>query len=258
MKKLSSILALLILVTFSIDTVYASLPKIGVSAKVSALKSRRAALTSKGVFKKLSRANDLSAKEKYTQALNILEKLLVQTKKRPYEYAQTLQSRAFVYSSKGDYKKAIRDFEEVVRLGSLPYQPTISSMYTLSQLYAQIGNSKKALKLLEEWFQSVEQATPAAYVFYGTMLFEQGKKKEALANVDHAISISNSPKENWLKFSVAINFELGNFKNAERSLRILTQMNPKEKQYWRQLAGTYLNLNDYPKALATFELAYKW
>ncbi len=254
---ITQILLGMILVLFTLEG-FASLPKIGVSQKVSALKSRRAALTSKNVFKKLQRANELSTSENYDKALSILDKLLSQTKERPYEYSQALQSRAFVFASQGKYKKAIADFEEVLKVGALPYGPTVSSMYTLSQLYGQIGNSKKALKILMEWFQSVEEAKPQAYVFYASMLFEQGKKKQALENVDYAISKSSNPKENWLKLSVALNFELNQFKNAERSLRILTQMKPGNKQYWKQLAGTYINLNDFKQALATFELAYKW
>lgn len=234
------------------------LPRIAVPEKMTALKKRRAALTTKKTFKKLQRAHQLMTKEEYAKAENILNALLKSTEKRPYEKAQVLQTLAYVYAQKDQFKTALSYFRQALRLNALPAAPTLSTMYSIAQIFASQGKNASARKQLLDWFTHVKSPQPNAYVLYAVLLFEKGKKRASLANLNHALTLTDKPQESWLKMTVSLNFEMGHYREAEELLRQLIEINPSEKKYWKQLAGTYLNLNNYPKGLAALELAHKW
>ena len=225
--------------------------------KASALKKRRAALTSKSTHKKLSRAHTAFSKEKYSQALNILKKLEEKLKSRPFELAQVYQTLGFIYANQDKMTEALDYFEKSQALKTLPMSPTLSSMYTVAQINISLEKYKEGLDELVSWFHHVKKPNAQSYILAATALFELKKKKAALVFVNKAIKMTPKPPENWLQFSVALNYENKNYKEAASSLRILTESYPHKKKYWKQLTGVYLSLDKTRMALATIQMAHK-
>ena len=221
------------------------------------LKSRSAALTSKGTHRRLSRAHTLMAKNKLDDAIAMLDRLMKSTANRKHEQAQVMQAMGFAYAQKENYKKALKYLQGSVDLGVLPYSPTLSTLYTIAQVHLAQDDYKTALKKLDEWFTLADEPSPDAYVMKATIFAQQKKSKEALALVTKAIDMTDKPKETWLAFAVAMNYELEQYKEALRLLEKLVGLFPAKKKYWKQLTGTYLNLENNKKALATMELADK-
>jgi tetratricopeptide (TPR) repeat protein len=221
------------------------------------LKDRKASLTSEGTHRRLSRAHELLSKDKLGEAIDVLERLLSSTEKRPHEKAQVLQNLGFAYAQKENYKKALQYLQASLDLNVLPYSPTLSTLYTIAQVNVAQENYDLALKQIEEWFKLADEPSADAYVLKATIFAQKKKSKEALALVTKAIDMTTEPKESWLSFAVAMNYELENYKESARLLEKLAAFYPEKKKYWKQLAGVYLNLEKNPQALATMELAHK-
>ncbi|MCJ8276078.1 MAG: tetratricopeptide repeat protein [Bdellovibrionales bacterium] len=240
----------LVVVAFSFAVSHAAISK-------EELKSRRSALTSKGTHRRLSRAHALMAKDKLDDAIAVLNRLLKSTEKRPHEKAQVLQAMGFAYAQKEKFGKALSYLQQSIDLGVLPYNATMSTLYTIAQVNVAQEKHGVALKKINEWFSLADEPSPDAYVLKATIFAQTKKQKEALRLVTKAIDMTDKPKESWLSFAVAMNYELDKFAEAARLLEKLAGLYPEKKKYWKQLSGVYLNLEKNPQALATLELAHK-
>lgn len=240
----------IVVLLFTVNSSFAELSK-------DELKNRRAALTSKGTHRRLSRAHGLLGKNKLDDAIDVLNRLLKSTANRSYEKAQVLQAMGHAYAQKEKFKQAIGYLQQALDLNALPYNPTLSTLYMIAQLNVAQENYAAALKQINQWFRLADEPSPDAYVVKATIFAQQKKQKEALALVTKAIDLSKKPKESWLAFAVAMNYELNKYKEAARLLEKLAGLYPEKAKYWKQLAGVYLNLEDNKNALATLELAHK-
>lgn len=221
------------------------------------LKNRAAALTSKGTHRRLSRAHELMAKNKVKDAIDVLKRLEKSTAKRPHELAQVLQALGFAYAQKEDYKGALKVMLQALKLNALPYNPTLSTLYTIAQVQMAQENYKGSEKTLQSWFALADEPSPDAYVLLASIHAQKKDQKKALELVTKAIDMTKEPKESWLSFAVAMNYELKRYKESARLLEKLAGLYPEKKKYWKQLSGVYLNIDKNSKALATLELAHK-
>jgi tetratricopeptide (TPR) repeat protein len=221
------------------------------------LQNRKATLTSEGTHRRLTRAHDLMGKGKLDDAIEVLTRLDSSTAARPHENAQVLQTLGFAYAQKEKYDLAISHFQRALDLKVLPYSPTLSTIYTMAQVMVATERYDQALKNINLWLSLADEPSADVYVLKATIFAQQNKNKEALELVTKAIAMSKEPKESWLAFAVAMNYQLENYKESARLLEILANNYPEKKKYWKQLAGVYLNLEKNPKALATMELAHK-
>ncbi len=224
--------------------------------KIKELKKRRAPLTSKKAFRKLQRIYSLMDKKEYGKAETMILKLLKKSN-RPFQKAQNFQTLAHLYIRQDKLGQAISFFNQALSLNTLPLGHTLSTMYSVVQILASQGKNLQAKKKLEDWFQYVEKPQPQAFVLYASLLFEQGDKKGALVNINHALKLTKDPKESWLRMAVVLNYEAKDYATVEKLLRRLVEINPNKRKYWQQLSSTQLILNHSSKSLASLELAYK-
>lgn len=225
--------------------------------RVSQLKSRATGLISEAANRRLMRAHELATEEKYADAIELLTSYLDNTSIRANEKAQFQQNLGFVLAQKGDYSKAIKYLQDALKANQLPYSPTLSTQFALAQLYLAKEEYNKAIEAIQEWFKIAESPKPESYIVLATAYSQTGKKQEALALVEKAIAESEKPSESWLLFALGLNFEMEKWAKCAEYLEYLTAQYPKKSQYWKQLAGVYLNLDKNAKALAVLELAYK-
>ena len=251
-KNISLLLAFIAIVLLAVPQAFA-----GIRLNKNELKNRAAALTSKGTHRRLSRAHELMAKNKVKDAIDVLKRLEKSTAKRPHELAQVLQALGFAYAQKEDFKGALKVMTQALKLNSLPYNPTLSTLYTIAQVQMAQENYKASEQTLKSWFALADEPSPDAYVLLASIHAQKKDQKKALELVTKAIDMTNEPKESWLSFAVAMNYELKRYKEAARLLEKLAGLYPEKKKYWKQLSGVYLNIDKNKQALATLELAHK-
>ena len=143
------------------------------------LQQRKMGLISKSTHKRLERASLYLRHEKYNKAQEIYLELLKQTENRKDEYAQIWQQLGFMLAQKGDMDKAIKALENSVEVNALPYQLTMSSLYTLAQLNLAQEKFEKSEEVMRRWFGLAEGPQAEAYILMGSILFQQDKNRSS-------------------------------------------------------------------------------
>ena len=194
--------------------------------------------------------------DKIDSALSILKRLLKSTENRPGEKARVFQALGFAHGQKQNYKKARRFFYQSIGMNVLDYSSTLTSLYNLAQMDVTLENYVEALKSIDLWLSLADEPSPEAYILKASILAQEKKYKKALNLINKALALA-PPRESWLAFAVAMNYELKKYFEAMVLLEKLVAQYPEKKKYWKQLVGVYLQLDKNQKALATIELAYK-
>jgi tetratricopeptide (TPR) repeat protein len=221
--------------------------KAGDKAKGSGL-SRR-------VAEKLEKAIDLFEDDRFDEALSVVDALAKRRRLRPPEVAQIHRFRGYILVAKGNSEGAAPEFEKALAQHALDAFAEQQTMYSLAQLYTQLGSYDQALALIETWFASEKNPKPDAYFLKAMILVQQEKFQAALEPARAAVDLRDDPPESWVQLLVAIYIELEDYPNVAANLERLISISPHKKQYWVQLAAVQNHLRQDEKALATLRLA---
>jgi tetratricopeptide (TPR) repeat protein len=210
---------------------------------------------SKPVADKLLAANELLAKDKYDDALEIVDGVSKRRSLKPPELAQIHRFRGYIFASKSMPEKAAEELK--LALDQHAFDPSTEQLttYSLAQIYTQIGRYDRALEVIDEWFQTAESPPADAYYLKAMILVQQEKFDAALEPAKKAIEMTPAPRESWIQLLAAIYIETRDYPNVAATLERLVGMSPNKKQYWVQLAAVQHHLERDAKAAATLRLA---
>ena len=146
-------------------------------------------------------------------------------------------------------------------LDALPVPVAQQVRYSLAQLYLAEGQFKKSVVTMKEWFKiaetTEEKPQAHAYITLASAYVQLSDYKNAIPPTKKAIAMSKNPSESWYQLLMSAHYELKQFKSVAGVLKILTTKYPKNKRYWTQLSGIYMELNQERNALSTLEMAHK-
>lgn len=212
-------------------------------------------------FRTVNKVQELIATEKYSDAISKLNSALGSTKKKKYDRAVLLQQMGFLYSLKDDYPKAAKYFTEALKLDALPVPVAQQVRYSLAQLYLAEGKFKQSVNTMNEWFKiaetTEEKPQAHAYITLASAYIQLEDYRNAIPPTKKAIAMTKNPSESWYQLLMSAHYELKQFKNVAGVLKILTTKYPKNKRYWTQLSGIYMELKQERNALSTLEMAHK-
>ncbi|TOM44846.1 hypothetical protein CGH79_18785, partial [Vibrio parahaemolyticus] len=204
-------------------------------------------------FRTVNKVQELIATEKYADALSKLNSALSSTSKKQYDRAVLLQQMGFLYSLQDDYPKAAKYFADALSLNALPVPVAQQVRYSLAQLYLAEGQFKKSVATMNEWFKiaetTEEKPQAHAYITLASAYVQLEDYKNAIPPAKQAIAMSKEPSESWYQLLMSAHYELKQFKSVAGVLKILTTKYPKNKRYWTQLSGIYMELNQERNAL---------
>lgn len=212
---------------------------------------------SKAVAEKLMAAYELMQNDKYDESLAVIDALAERRKLKPPEIAQIHRFRGYILVNKGMTEKAAAEFEKSLAQKALDPSAEQVMMYSLAQIYTQLGKYDAALALMNTWFQTQETPKPDAYYLLAMILVQQENFKAAVEPARKAIELSEQPKESWVQLQVVIYTQLKDYANVAEALERLVAISPGKQQYWLQLAAVQKHLEREAKALATLQLAYE-
>ncbi|MFQ5535086.1 MAG: tetratricopeptide repeat protein [Sphingomonadales bacterium] len=225
-------------------------------------KTRKVQTLSERVFKKLMEAQELMEIEQYTEALVVLNDARKIRRLKAYDRAMIHQLTGYVYSSQENYKDAVVEFEQLVRVGaeSAPEGVLASTLYNLGQMYMVLEEWRKGIESLKKWFAITTNPGPEPHMLMAQGYSQTGEFKKAIPFAEKAIALAKEqgkiPKENWYQFLMGMHFELQDYPRIAEVLQILVDLYPK-KTYWLQLSGVYSELKQEKKQLGTMEVAYE-
>lgn len=221
------------------------------------LEVRGGGLVSDLTSRRMTRASNEIAAERYDRAIELLLSLVEASAANRYENALALQTLGVTYIQNNQVDMAVKTLERALTANSLPYEPTMQVYYTLAQIYIATQKYPQAKLKLNEWFYLTRAPSPDANILMAAIFAEEKNYKKALEYVEQALKMTEEPLEQWLSFAASLYYETGNLAKAANMFERLTQINPRQRQYWRQLSGIYITLDRGEEALSAMILANK-
>ncbi len=216
-------------------------------------------LMSESTYNRLNEAAELIGEEDYSEAISVLENLR-KSSLSDFEKATVEQYLGFLAAQRERYEDAIGHFSEAVRLNQLPNQTHFEMILQIAQLYNALERYDEALEQLDFWFCiSTEEAKKVAevWVLKASLHLQQDDYREGLAAMNQAIEIAEEVPESWYRTKLGILLELEEYRPAVDVAKILIEVNPDRKEYWSQLSGIFMELDESRNAMATLHLAYR-
>ncbi len=212
---------------------------------------------SKPVAEKLLAAYELLQNDKYDESLALVDALAQRRRLKAPETAQIHRFRGYIFVNKGMSEQAAAEFEKSLAQQALDPDAEQVMIYSLAQIYTQLGRYDQALALMNAWFQAEQNPKPDAYYLKAMILVQQENFAAAVEPAKSAIERSPEPRESWVALLVVIYSQLKDYPNVAATLERLIAISPGKQQYWVQLAAVQKHLEREAKALATMQLAYE-
>jgi tetratricopeptide (TPR) repeat protein len=222
-----------------------------------AAKKQKGTGISKPVAEKLLAAYELLQNDKFDDSLLIVDQLAERRRLKPPEIAQIHRFRGYIFVNKGMSDKAAAEFELALAAQALDPAAEQVMIYSLAQIYTQLGQYDAAIGLMNRWFESEPNPKPEAYYLKAMILVQQENFAAALEPARTAVESSPEPRESWLQLLVVIYSQQKDYPNVAETLARLVSLSPAKQQYWLQLAAVQKHLEREADALATMQLAYE-
>ncbi len=254
---MKNFLSFLILALFSFNAHSLEMNKPKLDQLKKELEIRGGGLVSDLTSRRMTRASNEIAAERYDRAIELLISLVEASSANRYENALALQTLGVTYIQNNQVDKAIETLERALNANALPYEPTMQVYYTLAQIYIATQKYAQAKLKLNEWFYLTRAPSPDAFILLAAVFAEEKNYKKALEYVEEALKLTQTPLEQWLSFAASLYYETNDLAKAAKMFEKLTEINPKQRQYWRQLSGIYITLDRGDEALTAMVLAHK-
>ncbi|MEJ0040319.1 MAG: hypothetical protein WDO68_30560 [Gammaproteobacteria bacterium] len=199
-------------------------------------------------------ASALIAKNKNDDAIEKLRKLA--DSGTDFDKAVVQYNLGFAYTGKNDNASATKSFAKALSYNALPQQQHEQLQYNLGQLYILAGQPDEGIKALIAYVSEACTPVPAdAHIFLANALAEHKRYKDALPQIDLALSKAKAPKESWLQLKLAIAYELKDFKECAQTLVRIIAIAPAKPEYWKQLSSLFYEMKQDTEAVAVLALA---
>ena len=209
---------------------------------------------SEAVYYGVDEANKLIAKKQMDDAIEKLTKL--SDNGSDFDKAVVNYNLGFAYSSKNDYANAAKSFAKAIALKALPRQQHQQLQFNLGQLYIVAGQHEEGIKTLQDYIAGACTPPPAeAHIFLANALIEKKRFKDAVPQIDLALSKAKAPNQTWLEMKLAVNYELKDFKACAESLVQLIGLAPTKPDYWKQLSTMFFEMKEDMDAVAVLAVA---
>lgn len=218
----------------------------------------------------------------FDAALQTIGGLLTPAAPESYDRALLLQIKAQILLQKEQYAAAIVPLEECVKISDRNHyfdeRATQDLVYYLAQLYYQEATSTKdtakqkeyfvsASNYISRWLKNTKKANPDAQLFAASILYNQAQLNpekvdmdliaKAQAEVQKGLLMSPKPKDTFYVLLLATYQQQNKVAESAEVLELLVKLFPNNKNYWAQLAASYLNLQQDVRTILTIERAQK-
>ncbi len=203
----------------------------------------------------LTEAIDALNAEQYGAADAAIAKLSMD-KLSPYERGRVEQILATIADSREDYPSAQAHLQAAINSGGLNEQEVSQASYQIAQLYLAQEKWREGAAAMEAWISTATKPNSSAYYLLAVAYYQQELYKKALPPAQKAVDLAEKPQESWIQLVLALHLQEEHWTEAVPLLVRLINLHPDKKSYWVQLSSVYGQMEQYPKALATMQLAY--
>lgn len=192
----------------------------------------------------------------YPQALSELNKLY-KPDMAAFDKATVLEIRGLVLFNSGDINGAIRDYTEILQLDVLDRDRTATIRRTVAQLYYSEERYTEAIRFMNQYLTAAgDTATANDHFILAGAYYQNDQTRESLRPGQRALALDPEKKQ-YYDFMNSLLLELGMKEERGQLLETMVEKFPSEEPYWTQLANTYSEAGNEPKAFATLWAAYR-
>lgn len=211
------------------------------------------------VAKRLLGAYEKLRNDKPREALPELNDLLsgMGEDMKPFDLASVLQIRGQIFVNLERMDDALRDFERALEVGGLPPDQNTQLRYNVAQLHFQNGDYRTAIRIFEQWMSEVEEPSANAYYMLAAAYYNLDEYEQAVPHAEQALRRAEKLEKSYFDLANILYAQTNRDSRRIKLLEYMARQWPGEKSYWKQLAGIY-NENDRPRdAFAALEIAYR-
>jgi tetratricopeptide (TPR) repeat protein len=164
-----------------------------------------------------------------------------------------------MYATKGNHEKdAIKYLKQAVEPDVLNEKDQAESLKLLGDLLMATKDYKGAIENYYAWMDFTGETDANVWLKVANAQYTLKALDKVIGPADKAIAaFGDKPNQNPYILKVTSYYERKMFKEAIDVLETAVQVFPEMKVFWVQLGQFYTLVEDYPKALATLDLAYK-
>lgn len=209
---------------------------------------------SDSIMDDMKEASKLLGEKKTDEAIEKLKPL--QVKGNEYDKAVVYYNLGMAFVEKQDYATASKLFAKALSYKALPLQQAEQLSYNLGQLYVASGQFDEGINTLKAYVSTAcGNVAPEAKVFLASALSERKRYDEALVQINEVLNSGKPVKEAWVQFKLGMQYELKDYKGSADTLLALLSFAPQKSDYWKQLAGVLMQIDDETQAAAVLALA---
>jgi tetratricopeptide (TPR) repeat protein len=225
-------------------------------AEKSEKKKRKTRLVGPSVGKKVAKAFEAYSADDIPTALVILMDI---DPKGDYDKSYVNRFIAVMYATKGNEEKnAIKYLKLAVTPDLLNEGDQGESMKLLADLQMQTQDYKGALVNYKLWMDFTGKSDGDTWVKIANAYYSLKQLDKVITPANNAIAaFGDKHNQNPYILKITSYYERKMFKESVDVLETVVQIFPENKQWWIQLGQFYTLVEDYDKALATLDLAYK-
>ncbi|MFB0980895.1 MAG: hypothetical protein QMC62_08270 [Alteromonadaceae bacterium] len=189
---------------------------------------------------------------------NALTLLLDINAKKDYDIAFLNRFIGVMYAQKGEEKKSLEYLNKAIALDILNESEHAESLKLVGDLQMQVQGYKDALIAYDAWMDFTGKSNANVWLKIAQANLELKQFAKVIPAADKAIAeLGDKVNQNPYVLKLNSYYERKMFKKCVEVLETAVQVLPDVKLFWTQLGSFYAMIEDYPKSLATMDLAYK-
>jgi len=253
-------ISILIIGSLTIAQLPLSYSAYAIGAEESDKPKRKTQLVGPSVGKKVAKAFEAYSVETEdgSNIDNALVMLLDIKGKKEYDIAFLNRFIGVMYAQKGEEKKSLDYLNKALAPDILNEAEQGESLRLVGDLQMQVQGYKEALVAYNAWMDFTGKTDENIWLKIAQANLELKQYDQVIAPADKAIAALGD-KINQNPYILKLNsyYERKMFKKCVEVLETAVQILPEVKLFWTQLGSFYAMIEDYPKSLATMDLAYK-
>lgn len=249
-----------ILIIGSLTIAQLPLSTYAIGAEKSDKPERKTQLVGPSVGKKVAKAFEAYSVESEdgSNIDNALVMLLEIKGKKEYDIAFLNRFIGVMYAQKGEEKKSLDYLNKALAPDILNAAEQGESLRLVGDLQMQVQGYKEALVAYNAWMDFTGKTDANIWLKIAQANLELKEYDKVIAPADKAIAaLGDKVSQNPYILKLNSYYERKMFKKCVEVLETAVQILPEVQLFWTQLGSFYAMIEDYPKSLATMDLAYK-
>ncbi|MCC2616680.1 hypothetical protein LJ739_10545 [Aestuariibacter halophilus] len=127
----------------------------------------------------------------------------------------------------------------------------------IADLSMQEKQYQQAIDYYQRWMTFTCKEDADVYTRMANAYYETKELDKIIAPADKAIALYDKPNKNPYVLKMTSYYERKMYPETVKVAEVLVKTFPETKQWWTQLGFFYMLVEDYKRALSTFEIAYR-